>query len=160
MNFLSDDTGAVTVDWVVLTAGLVGLGLAVMTVVSSGVQDLSTDIDEELSTGSFIKTSFNLSPGTLGLGNSFISPGAPPQCENVGQDNQVCTQSTTTAQLVFMDDGSTWTRTTTTNTTSTLLETTAEQTILWEDGNGDVVAEDQWPDVPDDAENLSTHPMG
>lgn len=57
MTFLTSEEGAVTVDWVVLTAGLVGLGLAVMTVVSSGVQDLSTDIDEELST-SVISTSF------------------------------------------------------------------------------------------------------
>ena len=38
-HFLKNDGGAVTVDWVVLTAGLVGLGLATMSVVSSGVQD-------------------------------------------------------------------------------------------------------------------------
>ena len=49
-NFIASESGAVTVDWVVLTAALVGLGLAVMTVVSSGVEQLSTDIDEELST--------------------------------------------------------------------------------------------------------------
>jgi Flp pilus assembly pilin Flp len=49
-NFIANESGAVTVDWVVLTAALVGLGLAVMTVVSSGVESLSTDIDEELST--------------------------------------------------------------------------------------------------------------
>ena len=49
-NFIASESGAVTVYWVVLTAALVGLGLAVMTVVSSGVEQLSTDIDEELST--------------------------------------------------------------------------------------------------------------
>ncbi len=32
-NFKNDESGAVTVDWVVLTAALVGLGLAVITVV-------------------------------------------------------------------------------------------------------------------------------
>ena len=32
-------TRAVTVDWVVLTAALVGLGLAVMAVVSGGVEE-------------------------------------------------------------------------------------------------------------------------
>lgn len=46
--FLVDDSGAVTVDWVVLTAGIVGLGLATMAVVSAGVEDLSTDTSTQL----------------------------------------------------------------------------------------------------------------
>jgi len=49
-NFLSEDSGAVTVDWVVLTAALVGLGLAVMSVVSTGLEDLSGDIQTQLET--------------------------------------------------------------------------------------------------------------
>ena len=47
-NFAADESGAVTVDWVVLTAALVGLGLAVMAVVSGGVEDLSTEISQGL----------------------------------------------------------------------------------------------------------------
>ena len=47
-GFLADDSGAVTVDWVVLTAGLVGLGLATMAVVSGGVEDLSGDVGTQL----------------------------------------------------------------------------------------------------------------
>lgn len=46
--FIADESGAVTVDWVVLTAALVGLGLAVMAVVSGGIEDLSTDISGAL----------------------------------------------------------------------------------------------------------------
>ena len=46
--FIADESGAVTVDWVVLTAALVGLGLAVMAVVSGGVEDLSGDISNSL----------------------------------------------------------------------------------------------------------------
>lgn len=42
-NFVADESGAVTVDWVVLTAGLVGLGMATTVVVSGGVEDLSGD---------------------------------------------------------------------------------------------------------------------
>lgn len=49
-GFIRNETGAVTVDWVVLTAALVGLGLAVMGTVSIGVQDTSTDIREQLET--------------------------------------------------------------------------------------------------------------
>lgn len=47
-TFLADESGAVTVDWVVLTAALVGLGLAVMSVVSGGIENLSTDISQAL----------------------------------------------------------------------------------------------------------------
>lgn len=47
-SFLSDESGAVTVDWVVLTAALVGLGLAVISVVSTGLEDLSGDIQGQL----------------------------------------------------------------------------------------------------------------
>ena len=47
-SFLSDTSGAVTVDWVVLTAALVGLGLAVISVVSGGLEDLSGDINTQL----------------------------------------------------------------------------------------------------------------
>jgi Flp pilus assembly pilin Flp len=47
-NFAKSESGAVTVDWVVLTAALVGLGLAVMAVVSGGVEDLSTGISDAL----------------------------------------------------------------------------------------------------------------
>lgn len=43
-TFLSDENGAVTVDWVVMTAALVGLALAVMTAVRGGVADLSGEI--------------------------------------------------------------------------------------------------------------------
>ncbi|MCT4683258.1 MAG: hypothetical protein N4A39_05960 [Roseicyclus sp.] len=47
-NFAQSESGAVTVDWVVLTAALVGLGLAVMAVVSGGIQDLSGEIQASL----------------------------------------------------------------------------------------------------------------
>ena len=54
---LKDETGAVTVDWVVLTAALVGLGLAMMSVVSGGTEDLANDIKAEM-TGYTITTGF------------------------------------------------------------------------------------------------------
>lgn len=47
-NFRNDEDGAVTVDWVVLTAALVGLGIAVLAAVSTGLEDLSGDIEGEL----------------------------------------------------------------------------------------------------------------
>lgn len=58
-NFKNDESGAVTVDWVVLTAAIVGLAIAVLAAVSSGVEKLSTDISDQLTTqGANIKTTF------------------------------------------------------------------------------------------------------
>lgn len=42
--FRADQSGAVTVDWVALTAMTIGLGLTVMLSVSGGVMDLSGDL--------------------------------------------------------------------------------------------------------------------
>jgi len=56
-NFAKSESGAVTVDWVVLTAAIVGLGLAVMAVVSGGVSNLSSNIEGQLS-GQTITTTF------------------------------------------------------------------------------------------------------
>lgn len=56
--FYLSESGAVTVDWVVLTAGLVGLGLATMSVVSTGVQDTSGDINAALVADGIISASF------------------------------------------------------------------------------------------------------
>jgi Flp pilus assembly pilin Flp len=47
-NFKNDESGAVTVDWVVLTAALVGLGLAVIGVVSGGLETASDGIAASL----------------------------------------------------------------------------------------------------------------
>ena len=47
-NFVVSESGAVTVDWVVLTASVVGLGLAVMSVVSGGMERLSEEIASSL----------------------------------------------------------------------------------------------------------------
>mgnify|MGYP001259340428 CR=1 FL=1 len=43
-NFNKDEDGAVTVDWVVLTAAVVGLGLVVMAAVGPAISRLSDNI--------------------------------------------------------------------------------------------------------------------
>ena len=42
--FSKDESGAVTVDWVVLTAAIVGLGIVVLTTVGGGVETLAGNI--------------------------------------------------------------------------------------------------------------------
>ena len=46
--FANDESGAVTVDWVVLTAAIVGLGLIVMQTVGGGIEDLAGKIETDL----------------------------------------------------------------------------------------------------------------
>ena len=65
-TFLYSESGAVTVDWVVLTAALVGLGLATMGVVSTGVQDTSGDISGQLQADDIISTSFGAAADAAG----------------------------------------------------------------------------------------------
>ena len=47
-TFRSDESGAVTVDWVVLTAALVGLGIVVLGTVSDGINELAGNISTEV----------------------------------------------------------------------------------------------------------------
>ncbi|MEM9708059.1 MAG: hypothetical protein AAF871_04650 [Pseudomonadota bacterium] len=49
-TFKKDEDGAVTVDWVVLTAAIVGLGIAVLASVRGGTQTLTEKISSSLET--------------------------------------------------------------------------------------------------------------
>ena len=49
-NFKNDESGAVTVDWVVLTAALVGLGLAVILAIRPGLEGAANGINADLNT--------------------------------------------------------------------------------------------------------------
>ena len=55
-HFSKDESGAVTVDWVVLTAAIVGLGIAVIATVRTGVNALGTKISGALSTSITVGT--------------------------------------------------------------------------------------------------------
>ena len=48
-TFRADEDGAITVDWVVLTSVIVGLGIAVLAVIGEGTMALSTKISSQLS---------------------------------------------------------------------------------------------------------------
>ena len=47
-SFANDEAGAVTVDWVVLTAAIVGLGMVVMTTVGGGIEGLSKKVADDV----------------------------------------------------------------------------------------------------------------
>lgn len=52
--FANDESGAVTVDWVVLTAAIVGLGMVVASTVGGGITGLSTNLANGMATNSTI----------------------------------------------------------------------------------------------------------
>ena len=56
-NFCIEEDGAVTVDWVVLTAAVVGLGIVAVATVSTGVDALSTKISNAVSVTAVADTS-------------------------------------------------------------------------------------------------------
>jgi hypothetical protein len=62
-TFLASESGAVTVDWVVLTAAMVGLGMATLMVVSNGLENLAWNVHSTL---------WNMAPNT----NPFATNGA------------------------------------------------------------------------------------
>ena len=65
-KFLSDDTGAVTIDWVALTAGILLLGIMVVyAIFNNGVSSLVSNVNstlEGVSTNVSIGTVENLNP--------------------------------------------------------------------------------------------------
>jgi hypothetical protein len=82
-HFIHADDGGITVDWVILAAGLVGVGIATTAVVSSGVESGASDIDRTLST-KIIRTTFSYLPDTFDFANGiegWIVTGAGRQSE-------------------------------------------------------------------------------
>ena len=47
-TFAADESGAVTVDWVVLTAAIVGLGIAVVASVRTGTTNIAGNIQSSM----------------------------------------------------------------------------------------------------------------
>jgi len=56
-NFFKDEAGAVTVDWVVLSAGVVGTGIALVVLVSGGIESLAGETASHMA-GVEIRTAF------------------------------------------------------------------------------------------------------
>ncbi|MDV4145960.1 MULTISPECIES: Flp family type IVb pilin [Shimia] len=50
-RFRGSERGAVTVDWVVIAAGVVSLGVAVMTLIETEATSLATTTGEQISKG-------------------------------------------------------------------------------------------------------------
>lgn len=67
-NFRADESGAVTVDWVVLTAAVVGLAIAVIAAVRPGLTNVANAIGDGLTESSTTLGDLNFG-GTSGGGD-------------------------------------------------------------------------------------------
>ena len=47
-NFVKEESGAVTVDWVVLTAGIVGLGIGVIYSLANSSSNVASNISDQV----------------------------------------------------------------------------------------------------------------
>ena len=150
-DFIRNEDGAVTVDFVVLTAATVGLGVAVLGVVSGGIENVSQDVDDQL-VSQVIQTSF-VEPLTFAGQNPLMSAWIEePVCIMSGgggdQDGDAVQFSCSgggsgTNSFYTMSDGSSWTR-------KEFSPNDGPTTTTWYDGDGEEVAADDVPDIPDD----------
>lgn len=67
LSFWRRDSGAVTVDWVVLTAAVVGIGLASAAAVRTGTTALGNDIQTSLDSASVATLDLSGTGGTVGV---------------------------------------------------------------------------------------------
>lgn len=73
-KFRNDESGAVTVDWVVLTAAVVGLGTVAYTQISGGATGLATNVNTAL-TGATVSTGTNSDGDSGGIVGSVQASG-------------------------------------------------------------------------------------
>lgn len=57
-TFAADEDGAVTVDWVVLTAAVLGMAIMVVALIQGGATDVSTGIGAKLSSATLYTIEF------------------------------------------------------------------------------------------------------
>jgi len=67
-NFKNDESGAVTVDWVVLTAAVVGLAVAAYSSIQSGATDLTAKTNSYMGTQAPGGTAASADTTTSGTG--------------------------------------------------------------------------------------------
>ena len=145
LGFLHAESGAVTVDWVVLTAAITGLGLASAAAVRTGTSDLGSEISTSLS-GASVADLGCMGAGTGQAGfECYAGPtivaaaggygfGTGGGCWMDSDGNGGCgTPTMTMVEFYTMSDGQTYSRRTVSSGGTT--------TTTWTNGAGETVDE-------------------
>lgn len=142
-TFLRAESGAVAVDWVVLSAAVVGMGIAAVGSVRSGISALGSDVSTSLSNASVASLGVLGSDGYSGPWVSrpaFGGHGMVWSEDGTCGKNGVCTPSTTfIVQSYEIDNGEIWTQT-------SVQVDGQDQVVTWTDPNGDTVDAPRFPD--------------
>lgn len=145
-RFIRAESGAVTVDWVVLTAAITGLGLGSATLVRTGTSDVGADIETSL-TGAQVASldCMGSNGGPAGFecysGPTIASMGMGwgyawmPACYGTPDGGMTCSGSggSEMTQEYHMSDGSVYREITRTENGVT--------TVIWTDSDGNPVDE-------------------
>ncbi len=108
VRFFSDESGAITVDWVVLTAAFAGLSIAAANEISGGISTMTARLDGELGNSSIsgrpatrvlASMSFTDADSENWTGGEVISP-----IEGLGEMLVVSANETVAFDLEFPDD--------------------------------------------------------
>ncbi len=59
LNFLKSEDGAVTVDWVVLTASIIALGIVVVATIAGGATNVSSGVGTNIGDGQVAELDFS-----------------------------------------------------------------------------------------------------
>ena len=142
-RFLAAESGAVTVDWLVLSAAITGLGLASATAVRSGAGSLGTEVSDSLTSASVVSLDcLGTGSGPAGFecytgptiasalgGYGFATGGG---CWMDSWGNGHCgTPTVTMVESFLMSDGRTFTRTNVSSNGTTV--------TTWADADGNPV---------------------
>lgn len=135
-EFLKNEAAALTVDWVVMAAAVVGLGMAAVGNVRSGTGALGSDIATSLTNAEVVSLGSLGSDGYTGpwvtqaaYGGRGMAWGEDGACDKNGN----CTPSTSySVQSYEIDNGQIWTRTTS-------QVDGQDPIVVWTDENGDPV---------------------
>ena len=99
-KFCSSEDGAVAVDWVVLTAAVIGLALSVGAQMRSGLQDLSGQISASLSGATLSSVAlFGQTASVGGNGNDHVS--GKPNSEQTKVEQEAVNASATKCPSAF-----------------------------------------------------------
>lgn len=127
-SFLTSESGSTTADWIVLTAGVVGLGIGGVSLTRAGVNSLGGDIAESLRNAVVAGDDSTQAGPTIFAVLRGMGTFQRGDCDA----NGVCAPDISHVSMQYlMSDGSRWTR-----TRRQVFGEPATET--WRDSNGDV----------------------
>ena len=108
-RFLNDESGAITVDWVVLTASIVGIAIAVLIIIATGIQSASTGVNGNLENTESVADGISGVVGSTSGDNNGLPRNLSDYTYEDGTDHAHYTDESTGTRYRIQDGESTMT---------------------------------------------------